>query len=335
MRDKKHSIFNNLNRRLYKHLFSVCILLLGGNMIAQTKTNVSNQPVELGKVSWFRDYNEALQESKSTGKPIFMLFQEVPGCSTCVNYGNQVLSFPLMVEAIENSFVPLAIYNNKGGKDKEILERYKEPSWNNPVVHFINSSGDDIIPKVANTYHPISIYNAMLNALETAQKEIPAYVKVLGYDLVHKYGATKEAVYTMSCFWTGESVLGRHPGVLVTDPGWIGSYEVVKVLYNPEMVTKEELDGYASKRHIKTFSKSDAYKTDRDPQYYLKNSYFRYMPLSMVQRTKVNAAIADNEDPSIYLSPKQLEQYNELKKSGGLPSAELYSLPFETLWNIN
>ena len=46
-----------------------------------------------------------------------LLFQEVPGCSTCRNYGHNVLSHPLMVEAIESLFVPLAIFNNKEGKE--------------------------------------------------------------------------------------------------------------------------------------------------------------------------------------------------------------------------
>ena len=36
-------------------------------------------PIELGKVPWLRDYDEALAQSRKTGKPILLLFQEVPG----------------------------------------------------------------------------------------------------------------------------------------------------------------------------------------------------------------------------------------------------------------
>ena len=36
-------------------------------------------PIEVGNVRWGRDYATALKTSKSTGKPLLVLFQEVPG----------------------------------------------------------------------------------------------------------------------------------------------------------------------------------------------------------------------------------------------------------------
>ena len=36
-------------------------------------------PVELGKVAWLRDYDQAVQQAKQENKPILILFQEVPG----------------------------------------------------------------------------------------------------------------------------------------------------------------------------------------------------------------------------------------------------------------
>lgn len=38
-----------------------------------------DQPVELGAVTWNRDLDSAQKLSRETGKPIFILFQEVPG----------------------------------------------------------------------------------------------------------------------------------------------------------------------------------------------------------------------------------------------------------------
>ena len=46
-----------------------------------------------------------------------------------------------MVEAIEDAFVPVVVFNNKGGKDAQLLKRFNEPSWNNPVVRFLDGSG--------------------------------------------------------------------------------------------------------------------------------------------------------------------------------------------------
>lgn len=37
------------------------------------------QPVELGQVRWGRDFDAGLAESSATGKPLLLLFQEVPG----------------------------------------------------------------------------------------------------------------------------------------------------------------------------------------------------------------------------------------------------------------
>src|SRR6186713_1335302 len=85
-----------------------------------------NNPVELGNVHWLRSFDEAEARSKKESKPILILFQEIPGCETCKNYGSNVLTQPLIVEAIETEFIPLAIHNNKGGHDAEILRRFNE-----------------------------------------------------------------------------------------------------------------------------------------------------------------------------------------------------------------
>ena len=115
---------------------------------SQTRTEAFNQNVELGAISWYRDYDEALAASKAQHKPVLILFQEVPGCATCRNYGNKVLSHPLLSEAIENEFIPLAIFNNKGGKDAAVLKKYREPSWNNPVVRIVNASGENLVNRI-------------------------------------------------------------------------------------------------------------------------------------------------------------------------------------------
>ena len=37
------------------------------------------KPVEVGNVHWGRDFEAALNMSAESGKPVFVLFQEVPG----------------------------------------------------------------------------------------------------------------------------------------------------------------------------------------------------------------------------------------------------------------
>ena len=112
---------------------------------AQKRTDPQEQIQELGKVAWYRDFDQALAQSSKQNKPVFILFQEVPGCSTCRNYGKGVLSHSVIVEIIEEYFIPLAIFNNNGGKDSEVLKRYDEPSWNNPVVRIVDAKGENLI----------------------------------------------------------------------------------------------------------------------------------------------------------------------------------------------
>ena len=41
----------------------------------------------------------------------------------------------------------MLIYNNRSsGMDRELLERYQEPSWNFQVIRFLNADGKDVIP---------------------------------------------------------------------------------------------------------------------------------------------------------------------------------------------
>ena len=68
-----------------------------------------------------------------------------------------MLKKPPLVEAIEDLFVPLAIYNNKRGHDEEVLAIYKEPAWNNPVLRVVDAEGKSIIDRLSGQYTPYSV----------------------------------------------------------------------------------------------------------------------------------------------------------------------------------
>lgn len=46
---------------------------------AQARTLSGAQPVELGAISWYRDFDAATAEAKRLDRPLLVLFQEVPG----------------------------------------------------------------------------------------------------------------------------------------------------------------------------------------------------------------------------------------------------------------
>lgn len=142
-----------------------------------------DNPVELGAVHWLRDLEQGLAQSRQTGKPVLILFQEVPGCGNCTRYGSVTLSNPRIVEAIETAFVPVCIYNNQGGKDALALKRFGEPSWNNPVVRIVRADGSDLTPRMTNFRSSWEIVHGMRRALEQTGAQVPETLTQLEADL--------------------------------------------------------------------------------------------------------------------------------------------------------
>ncbi|MBX2829152.1 MAG: thioredoxin family protein [Flavobacteriaceae bacterium] len=292
----------------------LALLLLMLPVTAQERTNAQNQDEELGRVSWHRDFETALALAKKEGKPVLILFQEVPGCATCRNYGHNVLSHPLMTEAIENEFIPLAIFNNKGGKDRKILNKYKEPSWNNPVVRIVNEKGDNIVRRVASDYSAKGLYNAMIKALENYGNPIPEYVKILGKELTTTTDHNlQEKHFRMYCFWTGEKKLGSQEGVLATQAGFMDRSEVVRVIYDADRISEEALASYAKANEMYPIAKTQFQWSERDEDYFIQHSRFKHIPLTEVQKTKINSALGLKQNPQQYLSPKQLQWFKHPK----------------------
>ncbi|SEC94643.1 Thioredoxin-like [Tenacibaculum sp. MAR_2009_124] len=296
------------------------------------KTNPNTQNIELGKVSWHRDYNLALNEAKKLNKPIFILFQEVPGCRTCVNFGIDALSHPLMVELIESKFVPLAIFNNIKGKDREVLEYYGEATWNNPVVRIVNTNGKDIVEKLSNNYNPLSLYNKMEMVLLQLGSQILPFMKIVEDELILNYGNIGEVIYETPCFWSGETSLIQYNGVLTTEAGWVGYKEVVKVQFNKELTSLEKLNEYALDQGFYLIDSVENYRIDKTPQYYISKSNYKYLPLSPVQRARINKAIPYKDNPSQYLSSKQLDIYKNISNTNKL-GEDIYKQPLEKSWN--
>ena len=306
-----------------KYIFtSIVICLISVISYGQDWTQKLNQPIELGQVHWLRDYEEALQQSQAKDLPVFMFFQEVPGCHTCSTFGNKVMSHPLIVEAIETHFIPLIIYNNKGGDDGDILKKYNEPAWNNPVVRIINSKGKDIVNRHAGAYDPSAIINIIQNALLASNQITPNYINLLQKELTN---STEEAVLSMYCFWTGEKEIGSMPGVQSTQAGYMNGTEVVKVHYDPSQITYAELISESSQKRCadKVYTdnklekiiaeendipskKTSSFRIDRQDKYYLSQTDYQSIPMLKIQATKANALIAQRQSPNDLLSPRQI-----------------------------
>ena len=284
---------------------------------------VKDNPIELGKVNWLRDYDKAIALSKEESKPIFILFQEVPGCNTCTTYGKSVMSHPLIVEAIETYFVPLAIYNNKGGADAQILKKYGEPSWNNPVVRIVDNQENDIVNRLNGAYTIEKVANGIADALVKRAINIPTYLKLLIEE--HDVKNLKSDYFSMYCFWSGEGKLGSLEGVVDTKAGFMDGHEVVKVTYDPAVISAESLVSKAKDFRVAeavyTDNKQTAYsakdqkikvknlskfRLDKEPKYQIQRAGLAHVPMTYLQASKVNAAIYAGKNFTNFLSPRQL-----------------------------
>lgn len=285
---------------------------------AQAKTPTANQPGELGQVRWHRDYEAATTLARQQGKAVLVLFQEVPGCATCRNYGRDVLSHPLMVEAIEGLFVPLAIYNNKGGKDRQVLARFNEPSWNNPVVRIVDADGNGLARRVAGNYTAMGLYDAMADALFRQGTPMPPYMAMLKAALAPPNDAhTAAAYFKMYCFWSGERHMGAAPGVVATEPGFADGHEVVKVWYDTQATSAKRLAAHARQAQCAPMRPEGGYRAaQKDHYYYLRQSSYRFLPLTRLQKTKINSALGHGQPAHDLLSPRQRAWLAQVAKPG-------------------
>jgi hypothetical protein len=318
--------------------------------VQRTSTN----PVELGRVNWLRNFDEAVRVARVENKSLLVLFQEVPGCSTASGYGKHVLSQPLIVEAVESLFVPIAIYNNINGPDSKVLKSFGEPSWNNPVVRLMAYDRKELVPRLSGDFSKLGLVTSMVNSLENNNQIVPNYLRLLIEELMAGVSGTDKAVFAMKCFWSGEEALGGIDGVISTNPGFMKGYEVVKVEYDPDLISYNDLlnkakhdqvathvfvkDGIQKNVAEKVVGKSSVsdisdFRPDSDPKHYLSQTIYKYIPMTSLQASRVNAAIGSGRSPDEYLSPRQLELLNYIKSHPEINWQNTVGLDFTTAWD--
>ena len=300
--------------------------------------NRLSQPIEIGLVRWETDFSKAILLSKEQNKAVFALFQEVPGCSGTKEFGRDVLSHPLLVEAIESEFIPTVIYNNQPGKHADLLKRFSEPSWNYQVIRFFDSNEKDIIPRKDRVWSTSALAQRMAAVLKLKGKKVPAYLKSLGID--YRAKQVKHAAFAMYCYWTGEMELGAIDGVLSTEAGHYENREVTRVWYDSRVLSLEELVRraaqvkcadklYLKRQELSGFDKVKStrlntgvfdiknYKRagDSNQKKQIQNSRYHDLGLTPYQLTKINAfARRDKSKALSYLSPRQRRKFESLSR---------------------
>jgi len=190
----------------------------------------ADHPIETGSVEWGRQLDPALEAARESEKPIFLLFQEIPGCAGCKQFGREVMSDPRIVDAVESAFVPLLIANNQPGSDDAVRRRFKEPAWNYQVVRFLDDEARDLIPRRDKIWTTGPLAARMIRALEAAERPVPRQLALLAAEHSEPLA---ETAFAMHCFWVGEARLGRLDGVVTTEAGFLDGKEVTRVRYDP------------------------------------------------------------------------------------------------------
>lgn len=302
---------------------------------------LDNRYPELGSISWERDYEQALQRAAQGGRPVLILFQEVPGCATCRDYGLRVLSHPLLAEAVEELFVPVAVFNNRPGPDAEVLRLFEEPSWNNPVVRIVDAAGRELTRRLAGDYSPGGLSGAMIAALRAQRAPVPAYLESLHTELSAQ-GSVQRAVFSMFCFWEGEVKLGGIEGVVASRAGFLEGGEIVEVQFDSSRLSYRQLLERAlrlrcadrvypldagqeaaarrlvGRERIRSLdSVRQTIRWDENTKYYLSRTPYRFLPMTEYQQMLANRAVYRGESPEGLLSPRQRRVMEFIRRHPG------------------
>lgn len=242
-----------------------------------------------------------------------------------MNFGRRSLSQPLLVEAMEDEFVPVLVYNNKKGMDADLLDRFGEPAWNNPVIRYLDAKGRDVIARRDRVWTVGGTAARMVDALKAAKREVPQYLRLVTSET--DASRQRTATFAMHCFWEGEARLGKLDGVVTTRAAWLDGHEVVDLTYDPSVVDLKQLVGEADRlacadrvyvpgaelgaargtlgERVRERGETPRDANASDQKFSLRRSAHRYLPLTPAQASKVNAALRLGGDAATWLSPRQ------------------------------
>ncbi len=262
-----------------------------------------------------------------------------------MDFGRGPLSQPLLVEAFDDEFVPLLVFNNKEGRDAELLARFREPSWNNPVMRFLAADGSDVLARRDGIWSTPAVAARLVEALAAAKRPVPAWLTGVAQEL----GARRAtALFTLYCYWEGEALLGGMEGVLATTAvdlpaaatGSGKAEEALQIEYDAAQVTHAQLAAAwktlrCADRDLSGDAKALAAAVPAKPsdrKHALRATPWWRLPMTPRQQCRANSAAAAGKDPLAELTPRQQRLARRLADASDHARAALEQLePAETL----
>jgi hypothetical protein len=193
------------------------------------------------------------------------------------------------------------------------------------VVRLLDGQHRPLAPRLAGDHSALGLARAMVTALRRGGRPVPRYLGALVDELAARRRA-KVVTLAMPCFWSGEAALGAIAGVIATRTGFSGGREVVEVRYDPRRLSLEALVRRVRQRRIadpvfvdeesdralarrvfgaRARPRRDFRAAPDDDKYRLRHSGLAALPLTPLQQTRVNAALAAGRPAVPWLSPRQ------------------------------
>ena len=193
---------------------------------------------------------------------------------------------------------------------RTFTEKYNEPAWNFQLVRFLDSDGNDLIPRKVRVWTADELNPRIKAALEKARK-----------NQANAQPKTARLAVCQSCFWTGKMKIGAIEGLQRTEAGFFDCREVTLVEYDPaklspsEIFKKAKLDSVGSAACLEDPSKlkgskklTSAYRPAPagDQKKQIQGTVFKKLDLTPEQATKVNAYAREKPPKALqYLTPGQ------------------------------
>ncbi|MDF1657842.1 MAG: hypothetical protein P1U58_09525 [Verrucomicrobiales bacterium] len=194
------------------------------------------------------------------------------------------------------------------------------------MIRFLDERKNDIIPRKDRVWTVEALASRMAEALATADRPVPLYLKALAGVAAAKEPA--QVAFAMHCFWTGEFRIGGLEGVLTTEAGWLNGREVTRVTWDRSVLGFEQLLEHAanfecadkvfvsvegdrmaaSSRRLSVGTLDESYRRAKltDQKRQISGTPFERLNLSPVQATKINALARINPKSALnWLTPLQ------------------------------
>ena len=330
-----------------------------------------NTHEELGQLK-FRynasSFQNALEESRSTDKPVLVVFHDIRASATAIAFGKTVLSHPLLIEAAESMFVTVLVdMAGTNPDDVQIISKYHENRHNDTVVRIVNGKGNDLAIRLEGSCCSVgNIARAMRGALERKELQVPNYLKFLEAEYSARVDVpcqasrgAKEIVFKTEATTKAEIDFAELNGVIDVECGYLCGSKAVKVTYNHDVIDCKAIFFHAifhldieSVHCTDTDQKtsidvqlgkvdsppklvelgSNRFTRGKHPKHFLRTTLLRYVPLTSLQALQANLAVSKNRFEFIdeVLSPRQLAILEAVERK--IPRRETVNVGIADAW---